>query len=103
MTTYLRHILLALLPSFIRSEISPSAKATSKSSKSAIAGLDGLRGIACLSVFYEHFSYNYSHNFLYGYGVEDRHCIIQSPFIRVFSSGFSMMTIFFVISDYVLS
>ena len=103
MTKGLRHILLALLPSFVGSRISSSSLATTKSSKSAIAALDGLRGVACLFVFNEHFSYNYSHSFLYGYGVEDHRSIIQWPFIRILWSGFSMVAIFFVISGYVLS
>lgn len=101
--TCFRQVLLALLPSFLKSRASPSASSTTKSSKSAIAALDGLRGIACLFVFNEHFTYNYSHNFLYGYGVEGRRSVVQWPFIRVFWSGFSMVAIFFVISGYVLS
>ena len=103
MTKGLRHLLLALLPSFVGSRISSSSNAATKSSKSAIAALDGLRGVACLFVFNEHFSYNYSHNFLYGYGIEDRRSVIQWPFIRILWSGFSMVAIFFVISGYVLS
>ena len=46
--------------------------------------------------------YNYSHNFLYGYGVEGRRSVVQWPFLRVFWSGFFMVAIFFVISGYVL-
>ena len=103
MSRWLRQNLPALLPSFLRSRISPSSTAAPESSKSAIAALDGLRGVACLFVFNEHFSYSYSHTFLYGYGVEDHRSIVQWPFVRIFWSGFSMVAIFFVISGYVLS
>lgn len=98
-----QQVSVALLPSFLRPRASPCATSTTKSSKCAIAALDGLRGIACLFVFNEHFTYNYSHNLLYGYGVEGRRSVVQWPFIRVFWSGFSMVAIFFVISGYVLS
>jgi peptidoglycan/LPS O-acetylase OafA/YrhL len=87
----------ALLPSFITHR-SPSNKADCNS----IAALDGLRGLACLIVFNEHLSYNFTSTFLFGYGVDNRRTIVQWPFVRVLWSGFSMVSTFYVISGYVL-
>lgn len=98
----LRLVGLSLLPSFIFQRIA-GRKSEAKNSQN-IASLDGLRGIACLLVFNQHFSYNYSQAFLEGWnGQEDRQWIIQLPIIRILWSGNAMVAIFFVISGYVLS
>ncbi|KAF2841336.1 hypothetical protein M501DRAFT_1009294 [Patellaria atrata CBS 101060] len=72
-----------------------------------LAALDGLRGIACIFVFNFHFLFTYSKIPFYGYGVEiegrDYTWIHQLPFLRLITSGRAMVTVFFVISGYVLS
>jgi peptidoglycan/LPS O-acetylase OafA/YrhL len=93
-------ILRPLVPSFWKRSPPVSTHATLAS---GVAALDGLRGLACLFVFSEHLTYNFSTTFLYGYGVADRRSLVQWPFIRIFWSGFSMVAIFYVISGYVLS
>ena len=89
-----------LLPSFLRRQMGSSPPQTHANT---IAALDGLRGLACLFVFNEHLSLNFTDQFMYGYGVQDRRTFVQLPFVRVMWSGFSMVSIFFVISGYVLS
>ena len=98
---YAYQIFLWLLPSYVRRKITRTP--VKAENLHAVASLDGLRGLACLFVFNEHFSYNYTTTFLVGYGVGDRRTLIQLPFIRLMWSGFSMVAVFFVISGYVLS
>ncbi len=92
---------LGLLPSFVSLRI-VGRKPESKNSQN-VASLDGLRGVACLLVFNQHFSFNYSQKFLKGWDGEDRRWIIQLPIIRLLWAGDAMVAIFFVISGYVLS
>lgn len=75
-----------LLPSFISHGI--GGKSTEPKTSQNVASLDGLRGVACLLVFNQHFSYSYSQTFLEGLdGEEDRNWIIQLPIIRIFWAG----------------
>lgn len=70
----------------------------------AIAGLDGLRGWACLLVFNFHFLFTYTHKPMIGWGFgDDNWGIHQLPIIHMLISGHVMVSIFFVISGYVLS
>ena len=97
-----RRFLRALAPSFlIRKDPEEAAASAKKPVK--ISTLDGLRGLACLFVFNEHFTYNFPSPFLLGYGVDGHKALIQWPGIRMLWSGFLMVSIFFVISGYVLS
>lgn len=102
-----RTLLRCLVPSFLHDRLIKQpvlcANARRAGTTTKIRTLDGLRGLACLFVFNEHYTYNFSKSFLYGYGVEDHRTIIQYPGIRLFFSGFSMVAVFFVISGYVLS
>lgn len=92
--------MIALLPSFVGQRVTGSV---SKSNTSNIAVLDGLRGFACLFVFNNHYSNNFSWAPLDSYNGEDRALFIQLPFIRLGWAGSFMVAIFFVISGYVLS
>ena len=93
---------LAILPGYISSRMTGQPSESKKSQN--IASLDGLRGIACLFVFNQHFSYSYSQKFLEGWdGTEGRQWVIQLPVIRILWSGNAMVAVFFVISGYVLS
>ena len=96
-----KHVTYALVPSFLGA--SRNGPASNPNEANSIAALDGLRGLACLFVFNEHLTYNFSTSFLYGYGIADKRNFIQWPLIRIFWSGFSMVAIFYVISGYVLS
>jgi peptidoglycan/LPS O-acetylase OafA/YrhL len=103
---YLRRKLLliglAILPSYLSNRITGQTH-ESKNSQN-VASLDGLRGIACLFVLNQHFSYSYSQAFLHGWnGTEGREWIIQLPIVRILWSGNAMVAVFFVISGYVLS
>jgi hypothetical protein len=102
-------VLLSLLsvakPSFIGGETSEPRKLRPTSY------LDGLRGVAALFVVFNHYVAEYFPDWTYGYlsgdgseaqgGKNDR--LIQLPVVRVFYNGTFMVTIFFVISGYVLS
>jgi peptidoglycan/LPS O-acetylase OafA/YrhL len=93
----------AILPSYLRSWNSGWQGPGKSQESHAISALDGLRGFACCAVFVYHSVTPYSHTFLYGYGgTEDRH-FYQLPFLRLFFSGPTMVSIFFVISGCVLS
>lgn len=85
----LRRLLVALIPSFLK----PSGKA---SPKHGIAALDGLRGLACLFVFNEHYVICYQSR-------NSQHWINRVPFIRLWWHGKGAVYLFFVISGYVLS
>lgn len=102
-----RRLLRYLVPSFLNNRLARQPSSTGDASNpkttTKVSTLDGLRGVACLLVFSEHYTYNFSNTLLFGYGVEERRELIQYPFIRIFFSGFSMVAIFFVISGYVLS
>lgn len=86
----LRRVIVALTPSFITSNASTTP------SKSGIAALDGLRGLACLFVFNEHYVICYQSR-------ETQVWIMRVPFIRLLWYGKAAVFLFFVISGYVLS
>ncbi|KAI1619614.1 acyltransferase family-domain-containing protein [Exophiala viscosa] len=79
-----------LLPSFLQK----SPKARPK--HGGIAALDGLRGLACLFVFNEHYVICYQSK-------NSQHWINRVPFIRLWWYGKGAVFLFFVISGYVLS
>ncbi len=86
----LRRLGYALIPSFLTT---PSA---TMPSKSGISALDGLRGIACLFVFGEHYVICYQSR-------ATQVWIMRVPFIRLLYYGKAAVFLFFVISGYVLS
>ena len=92
----------ALLPSWMRRRVLGEPKEPSKLFPTS--SLDGLRGVAALFVFFFHFLFNYENSSQYGYGVDGNNIWIhQLPMIRIFMQGMAMVSVFFVISGYVLS
>jgi len=68
------------------------------------AWLDGLRGVASLIVVVHHFCQGFFPSALRGWArTETDYNLIQFYFIRVLIAGSLMVTIFFIISGYVLS
>lgn len=68
------------------------------------AYLDGLRGLAALCVYIEHFSIILYPYIRYGYNSSSsRTSLLQLPIIRILFAGTSMVNIFFILSGYVLS
>ena len=66
--------------------------------------LDGLRGVASLFVFFDHYLVGLKTDIVqYGFGADGNWSPFQLPFIRTIYSGSAMVAIFFVISGYVLS
>ncbi|KAL8243585.1 hypothetical protein R6Q59_009843 [Mikania micrantha] len=71
-------------------------------SRKSTVFLDGLRGLAALSVFSQHFFGGDEH--FHGFGENGHYYFITLPFVRVFwSGGAAAVAIFFVLSGYVLS
>lgn len=68
------------------------------------AYLDGLRGYAALNVCVYHFWEHYYENLRYawGFGSDNNH-IINLPFIKLLSSGATLVAIFFVVSGFAIS
>ena len=66
--------------------------------------LDGIRGVACLIVFFHHITLNWYTPIRIGYGSTEAATNISSmPIIRVWFSGGVMVSVFFVISGYAVS
>jgi len=89
---------LALLPSFVASRISGTP---SRKKHNNIAALDGLRGVACLFVFHEHWTFSFG-NCLAAKPEVLSSRIMNQPYINLLWSGIAMVDIFFFMSGYVL-
>lgn len=87
---HLKRLGYALIPSWI------TTHSATTPSKAGISALDGLRGIACLFVFNEHYVICYQSPFTQVW-------IMRVPFIRLLWYGKAAVFLFFVISGYVLS
>ncbi|KAK2752591.1 hypothetical protein FQN55_006704 [Onygenales sp. PD_40] len=99
----LKSLSIALVPSFLRHWVEPGQPAPPEKLHS-IAALDGLRGWACLLVFNFHFLFTYTDKTAVGWGFDNENWgLHQLPIIHLLISGHVMVTIFFVISGYVLS
>ena len=102
--SWLTSLLFALLPSFVQRWLRPHEFQPRKLTPTS--WLDGLRGVAALFVYINHYTgMNYS-KLQRAYG--DHELVpwsspVQLPFIRVVFCGFPMVHIFFVISGLVLS
>lgn len=109
--TRLAHFLVAcvlfLLPSFVVQYLPGQHKAPRSTALHPTAYLDGLRGVSAFIVFTFHYSYRWSMQQYFGYGSiengQDNTWFIQLPFVRLIIAGSSAVTLFFVISGYVLS
>jgi hypothetical protein len=92
---------IAIIPSPVHSYISSYKP---KASKSQLAYLDGLRGIAAFIVYIDHFSAPHFKGMLDSYGsTPSDTSILQLPIIRLLYNGGPMVCVFFVISGAVLS
>lgn len=92
----------AITPSFLHHFI--LGQPTPPPKLHTIAALDGLRGVACLLVFNFHLLFTYSFKVMVGWGFGGENWgFHQLPIVHMFISGHVMVTIFFVISGYVLS
>jgi peptidoglycan/LPS O-acetylase OafA/YrhL len=89
-----------VLPSFFLQQYPPKPPRKLHST----SYLDGLRGVAALIVFIDHFSVHWFENIKSGYLAtpEDTH-LIQLPILRLIYSGRASVGVFFVISGFVLS
>lgn len=65
--------------------------------------LDGVRGVASLIVFILHWSHRFYPSVNSGWGYKDNTSFCLLPFVRLIYSGAAMVSIFFVVSGFVLS
>lgn len=94
----MRTVFATLLPSFLQRSYEYHSKLHPTS------WLDGLRGVAALIVFIHHFILIWFPALSFGYGsAPEFHSFFQLPFLRIIYSGRGMVSLFFVISGYVLS
>ena len=106
LTSFSLFVLASLRPDFWK----PSAKAdtaTKAAKPNKIAYLDGLRGFASLIVYLSHHA-GYAHDDTYAlqraFGFQGDYFFACFPFVRLFFNGGSLaVSLFFVISGYVLS
>jgi peptidoglycan/LPS O-acetylase OafA/YrhL len=106
----LLQLLLFSIPSFMRSVPGPISNNGSEKQthtddpkKSSTEYLDGVRGLASFIVFIFHFTHMHYPSTNSGYGVGQHPSIWQLPIIRFVYSGAAMVSIFFVVSGYVLT
>ncbi|KAF4546546.1 Acyltransferase protein [Lasiodiplodia theobromae] len=96
-----------VLPSFLRPRATSEGGAVSSGSASnvnSISTLDGVRGYACFFVFNFHFLFMYTSTVNHGYGSDPSQLWIhQLPIIKILYCGRAMVSVFFVLSGYVLS
>lgn len=97
-STILRATFATLKPSFLTRRIGAKPRKIHPTSY-----LDGLRGVAALFVVINHYVSQFWPHMSFGYGSPGHVRFLQLPILRTFYSGRWMVTIFFVISGYVLS
>jgi peptidoglycan/LPS O-acetylase OafA/YrhL len=103
-------LLLFAVPSFLRRIPGPASNSGCEKQphvdapkKHSTEYLDGLRGLASFIVFIFHFTHLQYPGTNTGYGVSKNPSIWQLPIIRFVYSGAAMVSIFFVVSGYVLT
>lgn len=109
-------VLLFLLPSFVTAYFRRGKPSTRPRTIRPTAYLDGVRGVAAFFVFCSHWSGGWTLQPQWGYGslpydydpangppAVPNNLFIQLPFVRVIITGRACVTVFFVISGYVLS
>lgn len=105
----LRSCVIFLLPTFVQSRYLPSRAEQHPARKNPTGYLDGLRGVAALSVFFFHFTNNVYDQIMYAYGgpatekYGENNSLLQLPFIKLLYSGPSAVSIFFIVSGFALS
>lgn len=104
-SSWLAVLLFALFPSFIQRRLRPDQFKPRR--LHSTSWLDGLRGVAALFVYVNHYTARNFARFERMYGDHDeKHTWsspLQLPFVRVIYCGFPMVHIFFVISGVALS
>ena len=96
--------LTTLLPSPLLHLISPDPSKTSHPSHQSTAYLDGIRGLAALTVYIQHYSAPFQPGQIGDANRESgKWSIFQYPIIRLFYSGSFAVALFFVISGFALS
>ncbi|KAK6543378.1 hypothetical protein TWF694_000126 [Orbilia ellipsospora] len=98
---FLANITLFILPSFISCYF--SSKPHKPEKLAPTAWLDGLRGLACVSVVVHHNIYEYTKALEWPYDSLDNTRYIQLPIVRLIHFGPPMVKIFFIISGFVLT
>lgn len=96
--------LFALLPSPVQRRLRPDDPKPRR--LTATSWLDGLRGVAALFVYINHYTGRNFRKFQHAYGdheLVDWSTPLQLPFVRVIYCGFPMVHIFFVVSGFALS
>lgn len=107
---FIQAVLVFLLPSFLvraqqqRQHASGGSGQTREKPPNPTAYFDGLRGVAALVVYVFHFGYSWFPSLRDGYGAPgSKDMFWQLPIVRVLHSGRSSVTIFFVLSGYVVT
>jgi peptidoglycan/LPS O-acetylase OafA/YrhL len=98
----LRRVCCCICPSYTRN--SNDVAVQPRPTLRPTAALDGLRGLAALSVLFSHILFSYTDSMEYGYGQSEKNeLFIQLPFVKLAYSGHAMVTVFFVVGGYVMS
>ncbi|KAL2875874.1 hypothetical protein SGCOL_008869 [Colletotrichum sp. CLE4] len=104
--TTLKPFVFLFLPTFFVSPFNYFTTSSAQRPKSKKLGptayLDGLRGVAAFVVYIFHFSYLWYPDLRWGYGL-GHDMFWQMPIIRSLHSGRASVTVFFVISGFVLT
>ena len=102
---FLHHIhryIVFLFPSFLHGFMIKTE--SSKGIRRSTDWLDGVRGVASLFVFFDHYLDGLHNGFEeWGYGRGENRSFFQLPFIKLVYAGSCMVAIFFIVSGYVLS